>query len=314
MLTDPPQHRILRGLVIQAFTRRMSAMMLPRIEELTSRILDEIDLDSFDLVERFAHPLPVMIIGELLGVPVTDRALFRSWADRLVALHVKDPANTDIPRVVGAAMAEMGAYLAEHVRERRRHPRQDLLTKLVEAEVDGHRLSDQEVVNSACLVLLAGQITSTMALGSSIVLLDRNPAAMAEVRSDSALIPGAFEEVLRCMPPLTQAARITTRDTMVGDLVVPEGRLVINWLLGANHDERQFPDPERFDIRRNPVKQYAFGHGIHFCLGAPLARAEAAVALRQLLERYPVIEVDQSAVEFYEDPMFGPKRLPVRVR
>ncbi|MDQ3274145.1 MAG: cytochrome P450 [Actinomycetota bacterium] len=317
MLTDPPEHRKLRSLLSQAFTPRTSAAMVPRVIELTEQLLDEIDGDEFDFVGAFAHPLPVMVIGELLGVPVDDRALFRGWADRLVALHVSNPAapDADIPRVVGEAMAEMGAYLHAHVVDRRAHPRDDLIGKLVEAEVDGERLRDDQIVNSSCLLLLAGQITSTMALGNAILCLQEDPVAETALRADPELIPAAFEEVLRRMPPLTQAARIATRDVEVRGVPVVANSLMINWLLSANYDERQFPDPETFNPSRTPNRQYAFGHGIHFCFGAPLARVEARVALELLFRRFPEVRpVADAEVEFYEDPMYGPKQLPVSVR
>ena len=317
MLTDPPEHRKLRGLVSQAFTPKMVARLEPRILELTTQLLDDIDGDEFDLVERFAHPLPLMVIAELLGVPISDRGLFRGWADRLVGLRVTDPTTeaADMGMVVGTAMSEMGAYLLDHVRDRRSHARDDMLSDLVAAEVDGHRLDDQEIVNSSCLLLLAGQITSTMALGNAILCLRDNPAAEAELRANPDLLPSAFEEVLRHRPPLTQAARISTVDVEVGGQVIPANSMIISWMLSANYDERQFPDPERFDIHRQPNRQYAFGHGIHFCLGAQLARVEGVLALDLLFRRFAEITVrTDDPLSFYEDPMCGVKALPVAVR
>jgi cytochrome P450 len=315
MLTDPPEHRKLRKLVSQAFTPKMSADLVPRIAELTVQLIDEIEEDEFDLVEKIAHPLPVMVIAELLGIPIHDRELFRTWADRLVALHVDDPTDIEIGRMVGQAMREMGEYVLTHVRERRVKPQDDLVSQLVAAEVDGDRLTDAEIVNSSCLLLLAGQITSTMALGNAFLCFRDAPGVEGSLREDAELLGPAFEEVLRLRPPLTQAARLPTADVEVAGVKLPAGSMVINWLLSANYDERQFPDPYRFDLRRQPNRQYAFGHGIHFCLGAPLARVEGKVALELMFDRFAEITIDPDAeLSFYEDPMFGVKSLPVRVK
>jgi cytochrome P450 len=315
MLTDPPVHRKLRHLVSQAFTPKMAAGMVPRIRELANQLLDGIEGDSFDLVREYAHPLPVMVIAEMLGVPIADRDQFRIWADRLVALKVDDPTNAEIAAIVGRAMQEMGEYLLGHVKQRRSEPGTDLLSELVCAEVDGKRLRDDEVVNASCLLLLAGQITSTMALGNAILCFQGAPGAESALRSDPSLIPSAFEEVLRMRPPLTQAARITTADVMIGPETAPPNRMVISWLLSANYDERQFPDPERFDVNRRPNRQFAFGHGIHFCLGAGLARIEGDIALRLLFDRFSEMHAAPAEeLPYYEDPMFGVKELPVEVR
>ena len=315
MLTDPPVHRKLRHLVSQAFTPKMAAGMVPRIRELANQLLDGIEGDSFDLVRDYAHPLPVMVIAEMLGVPIADRDQFRIWADRLVALKVDDPTNAEIAAIVGRAMQEMGEYLLGHVRQRRADPGDDLLSELVTAEVDGKRLRDDEVVNASCLLLLAGQITSTMPLGNAILCFQEAPGVEPALRSDPSLIPSAFEEVLRLRPPLTQAARITTVDVTIGSETVAPNRMVISWLLSANYDERQFPNPERFDLRRQPNRQFAFGHGIHFCLGAGLARIEGDIALRLLFDRFSELHAAPAGgLPYYEDPMFGVKELPVEVR
>lgn len=315
MLTDPPEHRKLRRLISQAFSPKMSADMKPRIAELTEELLDDIEEDEFDLVEKFAHPLPIMVIAELLGIPIHDRGLFRTWADRLIALHVDDPTDVEIGRMVGEAMREMGEYVQIHVRKRRADPQDDLVSKLIAAEVDGERLTDAEIVNTSCLLLLAGQITSTMALGNTFLCFRDAPDAERAVRADFSLLGPAFEEVLRLRPPLTQAARLTTTDVEVAGTLIPAGSLVINWLLSANYDERQFPNPYRFDLTRSPNRHFAFGHGIHHCLGAPLARVEGRVALELLLRRFSEITIDPDAeLSYYEDPMFGVKSLPVRVR
>ncbi|MEU6777709.1 cytochrome P450 [Nonomuraea angiospora] len=266
----------------------MSSDMVLRIAELTTALLDEIDL-----VEKIAHPLPVMVIAELLGIPIHDRELFRTWADRLVALHVEDPRDIEIGQMVGQAMREMGEYVLTHVRERRTRPRDDLVSRLVAAEVDGDRLTDAEIVNSSCLLLLAGQITSTMALGNAFLRFRDEPGVESAVRADRELIAPAFEEVLRLRPPLTQAARLPTADVEIDGTPIRAGSMVIR-LLSANYDERQFPDPYRLAPSRRPNRQYAFGHGIHFCLGAPMARVEGKVALELVFDRFEQVEIDRT--------------------
>ena len=181
----------------------------------------------------------------------------------------------------------MNAYFLEHIRSRRADPGTDLTSKLVQAEVDGERLADEEIVGFVGLLLLAGHITTTATLGNSVLSFQDNPDAAAEVRADPALLPAAIEEVLRVRTPFPRLARITTVDTEVGGVRIPAGQIVLPWLAAANRDERVFADPDRFDVHRKPNPHLSFGHGIHFCLGAPLARLEARVALRLLLRALP---------------------------
>lgn len=315
MLSDPPHHQRLRALINQGFTPRIVAGLAPRIAELTGELLNEIEGDEFDLVGQLAHPLPVSIIAELLGIPVVDRALFRGWTDQMVAMRVDDPGNADLGKAVGEAMQEMGAFLLAHVQARRTRPQQDLISQLLAAELEGRRLRDDEIVNISCVLLLAGQFTSTMALGNAALCLAGAPGALEQLRADPSLIPHALEEVLRQRPPLTQLARVTTQDVVIGTDEVPADRIVVSWVLSANNDERQFPEPERFDVRRKPAKHVGFGHGIHYCVGAPLARLEGKIALELLLDRFSDISFpDPAALPYYEDPMFGPKELPLVVQ
>ena len=317
---DPPRHRTLRSLVSQAFTPRVVAGLEPRIAELTTELLDRAG-ERFDLVDALAYPLPVIVIADLLGVPTSDRALFRQWADVLLGQEI-DPDQGLVEageRAVGAVaptVREMNAYFLDHIRSRRLHPADDLTSRLVQAEVDGERLADEEVVGFVGLLLIAGHVTTTATLGNSVVAFAEAPDAAAEVRADPGLLPGAIEEVLRLRTPFPRLARITTADAEVGGARIPVGQVVLPWLAAANRDGRVFDEPGRFDVHRRPNPHLTFGHGVHFCLGAPLARLEARVALRLLLQRYRDVEVAADEPVEHRNPwtMVAVSRLPLVVR
>ncbi|SHN56500.1 Cytochrome P450 [Geodermatophilus obscurus] len=317
---DPPRHRELRSLVNQAFTPRVVAGLEPRIAELTTELLDRAG-ERFDLVDALAYPLPVIVIADLLGVPTSDRELFRRWADVLLGQEV-DPdqglveAGERAVAAVAPTVREMNDYFLDHIRSRRTHPGDDLTSRLIQAEVDGRRLAYEEIVGFVGLLLIAGHVTTTATLGNSIVAFSDAPDAAAEVRVDPDLLPGAIEEVLRMRTPFPRLARITTADAEVGGVRIPAGQVVLPWLAAANRDARVFAEPQRFDVHRRPNPHLTFGHGVHFCLGAPLARLEARVALRLLLQRYRDIEVAADEPVEHRNPwtMVAVSRLPLVVR
>jgi cytochrome P450 len=317
---DPPQHRKLRTLVSQAFTPKVVAGLEPRIAELTTELLDRAG-ERFDLIDALAYPLPVIVIAELLGIPTSDQGLFRTWADVLLGQEI-DPdeavvaASDRAVAAVAPTMREMNAYFLDHIRSRRADPGTDLTSRLVQADVDGERLADEEIVGFVGLLLLAGHITTTATLGNSVVCFQDNPDAAAEIRADPTLLPAAIEEVLRVRTPFPRVGRLTRVDTEVGGVPVPAGQILLPWLAAANRDERVFAEPHRFDIHRTPNPHLTFGHGIHFCLGAPLARLEARVALRLLLQRYRDIEVARGEQVEQRNPwtMVAVAKLPVQVR
>jgi cytochrome P450 len=313
---DPPDHRRLRQLAQQAFTPRVVARLEARIAEVTRELLDETDADRFDLVERLTHPLPVIVIAELLGVPSADRDLFRVWVDKLLSLQgTLDPGAPDFLDTLRGATADMDAYLLDHGRARRAHPREDLISKLAHAEIDGQRLSDEELVNLSSVLFHTGHVTTTLLIGNTVQCLDEAPAAAEELRAEPSLIPSAIEEVLRHRSPFTTVSRVSIREIEVAGHVIPADRMITPWVISANHDERQFTDPDRFDIHRDTA-HVGFGHGIHFCLGAPLARLEGRIASRLLLERFTSIRIDPdgAAIEYYPSGgMYGAKNLPVVV-
>jgi erythromycin 12 hydroxylase len=315
MLTqiDPPEHRALRRLVSATFTPRMVAGLEPRIRALTVELLDDAG-ERFDLVDALAFPLPVIVIAELLGLPPEDRPLFRSWADSLFSQQVGDPTDPKVMEKFQAAISEITGYFAAACAARRGAGGDDLISALVSTEVDGRILDDEEAANFSMLLLLAGHVTTTVLLGNAVRTFDENPGVWDELRADPALIPGAIEEVLRYRSPFVQVGRSTTKPVQVADVELPADVIVLPWLLGANRDPRAHRDPDRFDIRRGlgGGAQLAFGHGVHFCLGAPLARLEGRVALEELTRRYRRLDVDHSVpVRHFPQGILGTRELPV---
>ena len=315
MLTqiDPPEHRALRRLVSATFTPRMVAALEPRIRSLTRELLDRAG-ERFDLVDALAFPLPVIVIAELLGLPADDRPLFRTWADGLFTMQVGDPNDPELAAQVATAMSEITDYFRRACRARRVEPRADLISALVTTEVEGRVLDDEEAANFSMLLLLAGHITTTVLLGNAVRTFDENPGVWDALRADPALIPAAIEEVLRLRSPFVQVGRATVRAVEVGGVEVPADALVLPWLLSANHDPGAHQHPERFDLRRGlgGGAQLAFGHGVHFCLGAPLARLEGRVAVEELTGRFRGLSVDRSiAVRHFPRGILGTRELPV---
>ncbi|GAA2294599.1 cytochrome P450 [Nonomuraea roseoviolacea subsp. roseoviolacea] len=315
---DPPEHGKLRKLVSSAFTRKVVADLEPRIAAITHELLDAArERGGLELVTDLAYPLPVIVIAELLGVPAGDRALFKRWADALfqrdakISLNEPSEARKQEMQATLKPWKEMSAYLADHAEERRRQPRADLLTRLVEAEVDGERLPARQVVNFAIVLLLAGHITTTMLLGNTVLCLDAFPEQQEKVRADRTLVPAAIEESLRLFTPFAALGRSTMREAELGGVTIPADKLVMVWLGAANRDPRQFPDPDAFTPGRDPNPHLAFGRGIHFCLGAPLARLEGRVAMNILLDRFDPLRVDPAdPVKFIPTPtMAGVRRL-----
>lgn len=318
MLTqlDPPEHGQMRHVVSKAFTPRTVAGLEPRIREITRSLLDRAG-PRFDLVEALAFPLPVTVIAELLGLPESDHDRFRAWADAMFSMQVGDPADAELTGEAGDAFAAITTYLVDQVRARRTTATEDLITALVAAEVDGRRLDDQEAANFSMLLLLAGHITTTVLLGNAVRTFTEHPWVWDTLAADPARIPAAIEEVLRYRPPFTQTGRVTTRPATLAGVDIPADTFVLPSLLSACRDPDAYPDPNRFDLDRGigGGAQLAFGHGVHFCLGAPLARLEARVALEEILTRHHGVDVVPGAEQRpYPQAVLGARALPVLAR
>ncbi|WP_305788020.1 cytochrome P450 [Symbioplanes lichenis] len=314
---DPPQHRKLRTLVSKAFTPGRVARLAPRIASVVDDLLDaRAGQDEFELVADLAYPLPVTVIAELLGIPTVDRPMFGRWADALVAPESQTSfiPNEERTRSMAIVMREMNAYCLELIRHRRARPQDDLTSELVAAEVDGQRLDDEEIIGFVGLLLLAGHITTSALLTNVVTCLVEQPEAATALRADPGGLALAVEEVLRFRTPLAPSMRVTRSDVRIGDHTVPAGRIVLAWLASANRDERVFADPDRFDIRRTPNAHLSFGHGIHFCLGAPLARLEVRTAVAKMLGRWSDIAVGPGAEYHDARGIVGARRLPLHVR
>ncbi|MBA6439098.1 cytochrome P450 [Streptomyces sp. GMR22] len=313
---DPPRHRALRRLANQAFTSKTVTALEPRIARAAHALLDEAPLPEFDLIETLAYPLPVVVVAELLGLDPADRARFRDWANRLIVAQVGDKAGVEVAVMTERANRELKNHLRGFLVERRVSPGTDLLSRLAGATVDGTRLTDDEVANMAVLLLSAGHVTTTSLLGHLFVCFADDPGLAARLRAERGLIPAALEEVLRLRSPIIYVRRVTRRDVTVGGHTIPANRMVTVWLLAANHDERKFPEPERVVLNRTGGGQAAFGHGIHFCLGAPLARVETRIALNALFDRFEDLRVTPGAhIPFYDkSDIYGMRVLPLTAR
>jgi cytochrome P450 len=318
IFADPPRHTQLRALVMRAFTPRTVAALEPRIRELARGLLDARTADGgMELVGDFAAPLPLMVIAEMLGAPADEWPRLRAWSEGIVNLIQTLRGGEAGERAIAVFMdvhAEMAAYVAELLQARRAAPRDDLLTRLVQAEVEGARLTEEEIVGFFQLLLLAGNETTTNLIANAVLCLVENPDQVAMLRAVPDLLPAAVEEVLRYRSPVQAMFRVTRREVEVGGQTIPAGKLVLAMIGSANRDPSCFRDADRFDAGRTPNPHIAFGHGIHFCLGAPLARLEARVALEELLARADRIRLaDETPWEpraaFH---VHGPSRLPIR--
>ncbi|WP_409180684.1 cytochrome P450 [Amycolatopsis sp. VS8301801F10] len=318
---DPPEHRNLRTLASHAFTPRVVAELAPRIERIFRDLLDGLaGRDQFDFVTELAYPLPITVISELLGVPAADRRLFKQWVDEMMDANGAFDLSDDPEKQARDAKAQLEParqlteYLHAHAADRRARPRDDLLTRFVQAEVDGDRLTDRQVAKVAHVLLIAGHTTTAMLLANSMLCFDSFPDQQARVRADRSLVSAAFEEVHRFLTPVAATYRATAVAAELGGQRIPAERMVVVWSAAANRDPRQFAQPDVFDAGRDPNPHVGFGRGIHFCLGAALARLEGRIALNLLFDRYPALCVDRDA-----EPSFLPAQdlisfwnLPVR--
>ena len=312
LVSDPPDHTRLRALVQKAFTPRMVEQLRPRIIAIVGELLDRIAQrdGAFDVIADFAHPLPVVVIAELLGVPAEDRVRFSEWS-AVLAASLDPLVSEDLANRVPGARDAVDAYLRGIIAERRKQPRSDLISALVAAEERGDVLSEPELVVMCRLLLIAGHETTVNLIGNGTNALLRHPDQFAKLREDPGLITSAIEELLRYDSPVQMTGRIATEPVQFDGHTVQPGEWILPLLGAANHDPAQFADPERLDITRNPNAHVAFGRGIHFCLGAPLARLEGQIAIGALVRRFPSLALAGEPVRRKQITLRGLQSLPV---
>jgi cytochrome P450 len=314
LFMDPPDHTRLRGLVSKAFTPRTIERLRPRIQQVTDELLAGMALgDTVDVIERLAYPVPVVVISEMLGVPAADEERFRAWSRALA--RSLDPDFLLPPDVIAAreeAILEFREYFARLIAERRRTPRDDLLTALVQVEESGDSLSENELLSICVLLLVAGHETTVNLIANGVLALARHPDQQARLRGDPALAKSAVEEVLRYDPPVQLTGRLALEPIKLPSTTMAAGDFSIMLLGAANHDPAQFPDADRFDIGRSPNAHIAFSLGHHFCLGASLARLEGQIALASLVQRFPSIELAADTLDYKDNLVLrGLVELPV---
>jgi cytochrome P450 len=319
VFNDPPRHSVLRAAVMRAFTPRAIAALEPRIREISAELLaDATAGGTMDLIADYATPLPIMVIAEMMGIPSVDRERFARWSQVIVNLSYSMMGGAEAQRTAMeffAVRPEMHAFVMTLVAERHAHPGNDLLSAIVHSDVDGLRISDEDVFGFFLLLLSAATETTTNLIGNAIVTLLEHPEQLRLLRSQQDLVPNAIEEIVRYRSPAQVSFRQTTRDVELRGRTIPANSFVLVMVGSANRDTTHLPDAHRFDITRTPNPHIAFGHGIHFCLGAALARLEGRIALTHLLN-------DLSDIQLADDTpweprqalhVHGPARLPVKV-
>ncbi len=309
---DPPRHRNLRGLVSQAFTPRWVAGLEPMVRETVETFLAGLrGRDEVAYVREFASPVVATVIARMLGIPDKGQQLFQEWSRSLLALADPSAEGNGLQKVLSLTqIAE--AYLHQFIAKRRAHPTDDLTSKLIAAEIDDESLGDDETAGLIALLMSTGQ-AATITLVNAMIVLGRHPEAVAKLRARPELLDSAIDEVMRYRSETTRVERRTIRDVVIGGHEIPAGESVSVWIAAANRDPRVFDDPHVFDIERSANPHIAFGHGIHYCLGAPLARLEIRIALRELLDSTFDFAIDPAGTRLL-DPrlMFGASEATVR--
>jgi cytochrome P450 len=309
---DPPDHTRLRTIVNRGFTPRVIADWEPRIRQILDGLMRDLPQDrEFDLIRDLAMPLPVQVIAEMLGVEPERQADFKHWSDLIVDTYGVGDAMT--PAELEAAEAELARfqeYFRSIMAKRRDEPSDDLISVLVQAEAESDRLSESEVLAFTALLLVAGNETTTNLIGNAVLALLANPDEMQKAIDDPSLIPNVVEEALRYDPPVQLLFRQALEDVEIAGVTIPKGAPVLPLFASANRDERKYPDPDRFDVSRDTQGHFAFGQGIHFCLGAPLARLEARLTFERLLPLLPSMSLASEEIERVPAFMLrGPRRL-----
>jgi pimeloyl-[acyl-carrier protein] synthase len=316
LFSDPPVHTRLRKLISRDFTPRRIREMEPRIRELTNMLLDEAQRrGNFEVMSDLANPLPVMVIAEMLGVEPERYATFKHWSDAIISGDNTLP-GTPMPPEFTSSVDELRAYFSSQIEKRRKTPGPDLVSALVAVHTESDALSANDLLAFVILLLLAGNETTTNLIGNGTLALGRNPEQMKMLQREPSRLPRAIEEMLRYDGPVQSTARFTKGDLELGGTFFPGGFPIFVILAAANRDPAQFRDPDRFDMTRDPNDHLAFGEGIHFCIGSPLARLEAQIAFSSMLERFPNLRLRDPAAKLqYKGSYFlrGLAALPMAI-
>ena len=311
--TDPPDHERLRALVSKAFTPRLIERMRGRVQTIADALLDTVEgQGEMDLIDHYAFPLPVTVIAELLGVPSEDRDRFRQWSDAAVSGNA---TQEYMEKILIPHMQAFTDYLLAMFEEKRKNPKDDLVSALVQAEEAGDKLGEDELLGMVFLLLIAGHETTVNLIGNGVLALLEHPEQLRRLRDDPSLIKSAVEELLRYDGPVeTSTERFAGEDVAIGGTIIPKGEMVLVVIAAADRDPERFPEPDTLDIARMENKHLAFGKGIHHCLGAPLARMEGQIAIGTLIERMPSLRLKGSPDSLSWRPgmvLRGLKSLPV---
>lgn len=314
---DPPGHTRQRTLMMKTFTPRMIEAFRPTVQKLVDELIDQRLADgSMDIVADLAYPLPSNVILDLLGIPRSGRPYIKASAEAIneFVATILFTGPQVWPRLAGV-FAEVTTYLKSLIAERRKNPGQDLLTRMVQAEENGDMLSEDEIVIATNFLLFAGHETTANLIAVGLYYLLQNPEQMAQMRADSSKIPVAVEELLRYVSPVHTLARRTMQEVTIRGVAIPENSSIYLLIGAANRDPEKFPDPEKLDIKRPPVRSLGFGYGIHFCIGAALARLESQVAFETIIKRLPELKMSIETPEFRPNySLRGLKALPVEFR
>jgi cytochrome P450 len=315
VMMDPPKHTRLRALVNRAFGPTALSRLEPRIRAYAQQAAAELPLGQpLDFIESFALRVPASVIGELLGLDASHHKRFKRWADDINNTSATPPDAHEWHAQIRGTYAEMEQYLKDVIADRRRSPREDMVSDLIAARIDGESLTDAELMGFLFLLLVAGLETTIHMLGHAALVLAERPDVFARLQADRSLIPRFIEEVLRYEPVAQTLLRLTTAETELGGVRLPAGSHVMLLVGSACRDEAQFPNGETFDLDREGQQNLPFGHGIHFCLGAPLARMEARLALEALLDRCGGLVRDAAPVQWHSSIVVrGPTAVPLTV-
>ncbi len=316
LFLDPPAHTRLRKLAAPAFMPAQVRLLGDHIAKIAGQLIDAIlarGTGRMELLSDFAEPLPAIVTAEMLGVPVEDHRKLKDWSAEFAGMLGNFQHNPDrIERVLGA-VENLTEYFQAAILEQRKHPREGLVQALMSSEVDGDRLSDDEIVANCIVTMVGGQETTTNLISGGILTLLRNPAALARLRSDREIMPAAVEELLRYESPSQHTARLAPGDVVLGGKKIGKRQAVIAVMAAGNRDPARFPDPDRLDFDRPDNRHLAFGWAAHFCFGAPLARLEANIAFGALLRRFESLELEGDELEWRENlGLRGLKALPLQ--